>query len=356
VRIGIVYHDDFTKYDFGPGHPLRGYYLDGDIAFSLIKSNKELGERAEMVFVQPTPGQEDDILTVHTREYLDFIKGLNDEGGHITLDTPVNKGTYDVARLFVGADIVAANTLMDETFNKTFVLDMMGHHAGMDFGGGFCLINDVAIMIELLRRKYGLKRILAFDYAVNTGHGTMSIFYDTPEVLCIDIHQDPLTLYPGTGFPEQVGRGEGQGYTVNIPLPPFTSDKDYLLALNEIVIPIVNEYQPEVIVMAGLNGGHFTVKINQFIQTLKGLWEIVNIFSKLSDNLCDGKLLHIGGFSVDSRLLPLGFLATIAGALDVKVDLPEPYKMPSNFPDVTSEVVDAIQRVKKVHKRYWKWL
>lgn len=356
MKFGIVYHEAFKKYDFGPGHPLRGYYVDGDAAFSLIKGNQELEKRAEMVFVQPTQGQEKDILAVHTQEYLDFIKGLNEEGGLITLDTPVNKGMYDVAKWFVGADIHAATTLMDGTFNKTFVLAMMGHHAGIDFGGGFCLINDVAIVIEFLRRKYGLKRILTFDYAANTGHGTMSVFYHTPEVLCIDIHQDPLTLYPGTGFPEQVGRGEGQGYTVNIPLPPFTSDKDYLLALNEIVVPIVNEYQPEIIVAAGLNGGHFTVKINQFMQTLKGLWQIVNIFSKLSDKLCDGKLLHIGGFSVDSRLLSLGFLATIAGALDADVDLPEPYEMPSELPDVTGGVADALHRVKEVHRKYWKWL
>lgn len=356
MKIGIVYHDDFKKYDFGPGHPLRGHYVDGDRAFRLIKGNEKLEEKTEIVFINPSPAEEKDILTVHTREYLDFIKGLNEEGGFITLDTPVNKGMYDVARLFAGADILAASMLMDKTLNKSFVLDMMGHHAGADFGGGFGLINDIAIMIEFLRRNYGLKRILVFDYAVNAGHGTINVFYNTPEVLCVDIHQDPLTLYPGTGFPEQVGRGEGQGYTVNIPLPPFTSDKDYLLALNEIVVPIVNEYRPELIVMAGLNGGHFTVKINQFMQTLNGLWEIVNIFSKLSDKLCDGKLVNIGGFSVDLKLLPLGFLATVAGALNVEVDLPEPYEMPSNFPDVTNDVGDAIQNVKEIHKKYWKCL
>lgn len=262
MRIGIIYHEDFKKYDFGPGHPLRGYFMDGDIAFSLIKGNEKLEEKAEIAFIEPSPANNEEILKVHTKEYIGFIKGLNEEGGYITLDTPVRKGMYDVARLFAGADMQAGTLLMEKTLNQSFVFGMMGHHAGVDFGGGFCLINDIAVMTEYLRRSYDLRRILVFDYAVNAGHGTINIFYNTPEVLCIDIHQDPLTLYPGTGFPEQVGKGGGQGYTVNISLPPYTSDKDYLLALNEIVVPIVNEYGPELIVMAGLNGGHFTVKIN----------------------------------------------------------------------------------------------
>jgi acetoin utilization protein AcuC len=356
VKIGIVYHEDFKKYDFGPGHPLRGHCVDGDIAFTLVKDNNKLNEVADISYISPSPATEEDILAVHTKEYIDFLKELNESGGSITLDTPVSKGMLDVARLFAGADIQAGSLVMDNTFDKCFVFGMMGHHAGADFGGGFCLINDIAVMIEFLRRNHGMKRILAFDYTANAGHGTENIFYGTSEVLCIDIHQDPLTLYPGTGFPEQVGKGDGQGYTVNISLPPYTTDKGYLLALNEIVVPIVSEYRPELIVGAGLNGGHFTVNINQFMQTLAGLKEINATISSLSEKMCEGRLIHVGGFSIDSKLLPLGFLATIAGALDVDVELPEPYEMPSNIPDVTNEVEKAIRTVKGIHKKYWKYL
>ena len=356
MRIGIVYHEDFKKYDFGPGHPLRGIYMNGELAFSLIRNNRILKNKTGIDFIKPSPASDQEVLSIHTKEYVGFLKRLNREGGSITPDTPVTVGMYDVARLFAGADIEAATLVMDKTVNKCFVFGMMGHHAGADFGGGFCLINDIAIMIEYVRREYGLKRVLVFDYAVNAGHGTISIFYDDPGVLCIDIHQDPLTIYPGTGFPEQVGRGNGQGYTVNISLPPYTLDRHILLALNEIVAPIANEYKPELIVLAGLNGGHFTLQINQFMQTLHGLWEINSFFSELSESLCDGKLIHIGGFSLDSKLLPLGFLATVSGVLDTQVELPEPFDMPSNIPDVGSEVKESIENVKKIHRRYWRYL
>ena len=191
MKIGIIYHEDFKKYDFGPGHPLRGYYVDGDIAFSLIKGNEKLMEKAEIVFFEPSPAKDEEILKVHNREYIDFLQALNRKGGYITLDTPVYKGMYDVARLFAGADILGASMVMGKTLDKSFVFGMMGHHAGVDFGGGFCLINDIAIMIEYLRRSYDLRRILVFDYAVNAGHGTINIFYNTPKS-CVSIFTKTL--------------------------------------------------------------------------------------------------------------------------------------------------------------------
>lgn len=356
MRVGIVYHEDFKKYDFGPEHPLRGEYMDGDIAFSLVKNHRALQEKAEITFIKPNPATEEDILAVHTKEYINFIKELNERGGLITLDTPLLKGMYDVARLFAGADILGGRLVVEKKLNKSFVYVVMGHHVGVDFGGGFGIINDVAIMINYLRRNHGLTRILTLDYAANTGHGTENVFYETPEVLCVDIHQDPLNLYPGTGFPEQVGKREGRGYTINIPLPPYTSDEGYLFALNEIVVPIVNEYSPELIVLVGLNGCHFTVQINQLMLTLNGLKETVRLFSKLSDQVCEGRFVHIGGFSVDTKLLPLGFLATVGGALDVEIELYEPYNIPENIPDVEKEVKESIRRVRNIYKKYWKYL
>lgn len=356
MKTGIIYHEDFKKYDFGPNHPLRGYCIDGEIAFKLVKENKDLEKKTDFAFFEPTPVDRDLILDVHTEEYLDFIERLNEQGGHITLDTPVYKGMYDAVRLFAGADILGAGMLLEKTLDRAFVFGMMGHHAGIDFGGGFCLINDIAVMVEYIRKKYNLKRVLIFDYAVNAGHGTINIFYRNPEVLCIDIHQDPLVLYPGTGFPEQVGKGVGRGYTVNICLPPYTTDKHFLFAVNEIVVPIVTEYRPELIILAGLNGGHFTVNINQFMLTLKGVWDTLHLFSSLADTLSGGRLLNIGGFSLDTKLLPLGFLATVAGALDVEVPLPEPYAAPKNLPDVRQDVEEAVRNVKNIHKTYWKYL
>ena len=355
--ISIVYHEDFKKYDFGPGHPLRGSQcMDPQIAFELVTKNQDLKEKTNINFVEPTQATDEDVLSVHTKEYIDFVKSLGETGGVVTLDTPVFKGMYPLAKLFAGADILGGKLVCEGVADKSFVFGIMGHHVGADFGGGFGVINDVAIAVNYLRKHYGLKRTMVVDYAANAGHGTESIYYGTSEVLCIDVHQDPLNLYPGKGFPEQVGRGEGAGYTVNISLPPYSSDDQFLLAMNEIVVPITLEYQPDLIVAVGLNGCHFTVEINQLMLSLEGLTETVRILSTLSDELCNGRFVHIGGFSLDTKLLGLGFLATVAGALDVEVDLPEPYEIPHDIPDVSEEAEESIENTKSIHSKYWKSL
>ncbi|RLB80093.1 MAG: hypothetical protein DRH24_11330 [Deltaproteobacteria bacterium] len=354
MKIGIIYHNDFKKYDFGPGHPLRGYCFNDELGFSLVKNNPEINEKAEISFIEPTPVGDEEILAVHTEEYLEFIKGLNKEGGYLTPDTPVLNGMYDTAKLFAGADILAGQMVMDNTVDKSLVFGMIGHHAGADFGGGFCLINDIAVMIKVMQRDYNLKKIMAIDYSINAGHGTSSIFYDTSEVLCIDIHQDPLTLYPGTGFSEQVGRGDGTGYTVNIPLPPLTRDESFVSVLKEIVAPITREYKPELIVAVGLSNGHYSQQMNQFMLTLKSVKETVGECSQLSDELCSGRFVHIGGFSVEPDLLPQSFLSTVAGTVNVAVECDKPHSIPENIPDVTEDVNAMIENIRAIQKNYWK--
>jgi len=330
--------------------------MNREIAFEPVTNSAALKKQANIRFLEPAAASEADVLAVHTKEYLDFIKGLNETGGLITLDTPMLKGMYPLAKLFAGADILGARSVLERVAGKSFVFGIMGHHVGADFGGGFGVINDVAIAIDYLRRYYGLKKIVVVDYAANTGHGTESIYYQTPEVLCIDLHQDPLNLYPGKGFPEQVGRGKGTGYTVNVCLPPYSTDAHYLSAIDEIVVPIVYEYHPEIVIGVGLNGCHFTVEINQLMLTLRGLSETVRILSRCADDLCGGKFVNIGGFSLDTQLLGLGFLATVAGALGLEVDLPEPYPFPADFPDATEDVEKSIQATKNILKKYWKSL
>lgn len=354
MKVGFVYHSDFKKYDFGPLHPMKGKYLDGDAAFAVVGSSEACRKKVEFKFYKPNPATYEEIVAVHTEEYIDFVKGLDETGGMLTVDTPVKKGMFEIARLFAGAAILGGRLVVDKEVDKSFVFNMMGHHVGVDFGGGFGILNDTAIMVEYLRRRYGLTRITIIDYAANTGHGTENIFYEEPEVLCIDIHQDPLGLYPGKGFPEQVGRRNGEGFTINIPLPPFTTDDEYLSVLQEIVVPVVEEYKPEVIVAVGLNGCHYTIDLNQFMLTLNGLEKIVNVLSKLSDRLCEGKFIHIGGFSLDDKLLPLGFLATVAGAINAELDIAEPYEMLNFMIKKEQSIEEAIAAVRNVQMRYWK--
>ncbi|MBC8276544.1 MAG: hypothetical protein H8E40_16455 [Chloroflexi bacterium] len=150
------------------------------------------------------------------------------------MDTPVRPGMYEVTKLSSGANITAARLILDGEFDRAAVFGLGGHHAGKDYGGGFCIINDIAVMIEYVRHQYHLERILVMDYDAHCGNGTQDIYYHNPGVLYIDYHQDPRTLYPGTGFIDGVGEGAGRGYTVNVPLPPHTTSKALLAALNAV--------------------------------------------------------------------------------------------------------------------------
>jgi acetoin utilization protein AcuC len=354
MKVGIIYHNDFKKYDFGPGHPFRGSCFNDESAFSLVKNNFEINKKAEIRFIEPTAVGDEEILTVHTEEYLEFIKTLNQKGGYLTPDTPVLQGMYDTAKLFAGANILAGRMVMDRSVDKSLVFGMIGHHAGADFGGGFCLINDIAVMIKVLQREYDLKKVMILDYSSNTGHGTTRIFYDSSEVLCIDIHQDPLTLYPGTGFSEQVGRGDGIGYTINIPLPPLIQDRSFVSAVKEIVVPIAKAYNPELIVAVGLSNGHYSQQMNQFMLTLHSVKETVGTCSQLSDELCSGRFVHIGGFSIEPELLAQSFMSTMAGTVTVDVEYDEPNNIPGDLPDVTEDADVIIETVKDIHNKYWK--
>ena len=125
------------------------------------------------------------------------------------------------------------------------------HHAGRDFGEGFCVFNDVAVCAKALLERYGLKRVMIFDSDAHTGHGTMQIFYDEPRVLYLSSHQDPTNLYPNTGFVDQIGEGAGEGFTVNVPLPVGADDECMRLVLGRVFLPLLEQLKPEVLIRCG---------------------------------------------------------------------------------------------------------
>lgn len=263
MKTAIIYHDDFRKYDFGPKHPFRGdryNHLPEVFGHEAIASHK-----SDVTFVKPKPAKDENIRAVHGEDYLNFIERMDERGVLLTLDTPIPPGLYRIAKLFAGANILAGRLVAEEIFKRVIVLGLGAHHAGYDFGGGFCMINDIAVMIEYLRHNYNLKRIMTIDYDAHCGEGTQDIYYHSPDVLCLDLHQDPMTLFPGKGFAYQIGLGKGKGYTVNIPLPQGSSDEDYILAFNEIFLPIATEFQPEIIIANGGLDAHFADPLSQLI-------------------------------------------------------------------------------------------
>jgi acetoin utilization protein AcuC len=235
------------------------------------------------------------------------------------------------------------------------------HHAGKASGEGFCIFNDVAITTKMLLNQYKIKRVLIIDTDAHQGNGTMDIFYDDPRVLFISIHQDPRSLYPGRGFVYEIGSKAGKGFTVNIPMPMFSGNSQYMYALKEIFIPLANEFLPEVIVRNGGSDPHFADQLTQLGLDLNGLNFLGKIVRRAADETSNKLIdLTVSGYG---ELTPYGWLAIIAGVSGLSIDFADllskegKIEPPWEAPDEVSiqlKTQETVEAIKEKLKSHWR--
>jgi acetoin utilization protein AcuC len=242
--IYLYYTDKFLGYNFGPEHPLNPVRLR--LAYTLIEDFGFL-DGIDTCLVEPTPASEEDLLLVHTPQYVEAVKAEEPDlaFGLGIDDNPVFKGIYEAARLLAGGSIDAAQKMIQEDCSA-FNLGGGLHHAMPTQASGFCIFNDIALAICILKRRF--KRILYIDIDGHHGDGVQQIFYTDPHVLKISMHESGLYLFPGTGFIDELGEGEGRGYSVNIPMPMYSTDEAFSQAFEEIVPCLFDWFKPEVVV------------------------------------------------------------------------------------------------------------
>lgn len=355
MKTAIIYHDDFCRYDFGHNHPFRGDRYDH--LPEVFEHEAIAAKKSDITIIKPKSAADEYIRAVHGKDYLNFIESLDKRGGLLTLDTPIPPGLYKIAKLFAGANILAGRLIAEEIYKRVIVLGLGAHHAGYDFGGGFCMINDIAIVIEYLRRNYNIRKIMTIDYDAHCGDGTQDIYARDPDVLCVDFHQNPMTLFPGKGFAYQIGLGKGIGYTVNMPFPQGSSDEDWIAAFNEICLPIATQFKPEIIIANGGLDAHFADPLSQLNLSLKGFFRLMSSVVNLSRQLCDNKLILILGGGYGPAAVPLGWLTMISAMLEIKeMDIPEPLEPPEYSQEAGKQAREMIDEVKMVQKTYWKGL
>ena len=302
-RTVFVYHDDYLKYDFGGSHILRQERLI--LARKLMQIYGLVGsEGAEEL--TPEPATDEDILMVHEKEYVDVLKHLSDnpegfslEHGLGITDNPVFKGMYDASIMQVGGTLLSCKSVVGGTTDRAFNIGGGFHHALPNRASGFCLLNDVAIGIKQLLEKYGIKRILYVDIDVHHGDGVQFVFLKDPRVMTISIHEDGRYLFPGTGFEHDVGEGEGTGYAVNIPLPPYTGNASYLHAFNEIVAPLADAFKPEIIITQLGVDAHRSDPLAHLNLTTHVYEEIATIYDDISQRHCNNRWVAVTGGGYD---------------------------------------------------------
>ncbi|MFZ4439523.1 MAG: histone deacetylase [Syntrophales bacterium] len=209
-----------------------------------------------------------------------------------------------------GAITAAQKVLSGEVDNAFALVRPPGHHAMLVVHGarGFCNVNIEAIMIEYIRRHYGPKRIAVVDTDCHHGDGTQDIYWNDPDTLCISIHQDGRTLYPGTGFRDEFGGPNALGSTINIPLPPNTSDEGFLMVLDRAILPILDEFKPDLIINSAGQDNHYTDPITNMRISAQG-------YAHLNERLAPDICVLEGGYSIEKALpyVNVGIILAMAG-------------------------------------------
>jgi acetoin utilization protein AcuC len=278
----------------------------------------------DKVVIEPQQASFETLSKYHTKAYLQAMQRA--DGGEYetemlamnlgTGDCPVFEGMYEYATWVVGATITGARQILDGNAKVAFNPSGGYHHAFSNMAGGFCYINDVVLgCMELAQAG---KRVLFLDIDVHHCDGVQSAFYERADVMTISLHQDGRTLFPGTGFVDEIGTGEGQGHCVNLPLPPGMYDELYLKAFRSVVLPLIHAYEPDVIV---LEAGADTLQGDP----LAGLSLTNNVFVEVINNLLMfGKPILAtggGGYNVENTVRAWSLVWTALCGEQVNHDL-----------------------------------
>ncbi|MEM2953352.1 MAG: histone deacetylase [Candidatus Bathyarchaeia archaeon] len=348
----MTFHEKFGRYDLGEDHPFRGDRFANAMSFF---REQGLFDTQNLVIVEPKPAAKEELLRVHDKDYVNLIFHLAEKRKPYDMETPVSPEILEAALLIIGGSIECGRAVASRKARSAISIGGGYHHAGRNYGGGFCLFNDIAVAVEHLRTEENVKRFLILDYDVHFGNGTSDIYYSDPSVLFISIHQDPRTIYPGRGFTWEIGEGEGEGHNVNVPLPPGTSDDTYLYALKEIFVPLVEEFKPEIIIANGGSDAHFADTLGNLRLTMKGFFALSRLIRETADNVCGGKLVLMIGSGYNPKVLPLCWYALAAGVVGLnEINVKEPYAAPVEPPYCRRKVEDVINELKGLLRKKWK--
>jgi acetoin utilization deacetylase AcuC-like enzyme len=281
------------------------------------------------------------------REYKPYIAQYKDlERVHI--------GVPDLSSLITNAHLVsaggaiaAADAVMRREVDRTFALVRPpGHHAMRVVHGtrGFCTINIEAIMVEYLRKTYGIGKVAIVDTDVHHGDGTQDVFYHDPNTLFISFHQDGRTLYPGTGFTNEMGSPNALGTTLNIPLPPGTTDAGLHEVLDHLILPVLNDFKPDIIINSAGQDNHYSDPLANMAITAQG-------YARLADKLKADIAVLEGGYSIENALpyVNVGIILAMAGMDYSKVIEPDI----ANCPVQSSAVTRSITAIIKERQNMW---
>ncbi len=303
----------------GPSHPLKPERLER--TYRLLTAYHLFDDDRSRLIPARMPTDEE-LGLFHTEEYVAAVRALSrGEAGFNPArynfgpgDNPIFESMYETEGLKVGAALVAAELVASGQVDIAFSFGGGLHHAAPARASGFCVFNDAAVAIHSLLAR-GL-RVAYIDIDAHHGDGVQAAFYDSDRVLTISLHETGLYLFPGTGFVNEVGTGAGRGYAVNLPLPPYTSDQTYLWAFREVVPPLVEAFEPDVVVSQLGIDTHYLDPLTHLMLTTEGYTAVVEMIEGLAP-----RWLALGGGGYNVEVVPRAW--TLAYGVMLGLDLPD---------------------------------
>jgi len=337
MQPAIIWHEAYAEHETG-AHP------EGPDRIATIVAHlrgTDLWDR--LAVITPEPATEDDVLLVHTRMHLNIVKrAASGKGSWLDPDTFVSPRSYEIALLSAGGAI-RATRLWEEGLTPFALIRPPGHHATPDRAMGFCLFDNIAIAAARLLEE-GCERVAIVDWDVHHGNGTQAAFYAEPRVLFVSLHQWPH--YPGSGFFTECGQGDAKGRTVNLPLPPGSTDGDYDHAFASVVEPIVTQFAPQALLVSAGQDIHHDDPLGNMEVTEAGFADMALRCVRLADELCEGRLAFVleGGYDRDASAHAVeAILRAIADEVAPAVTVPR-----------TEKATAAIERARQTQAAYWK--
>ena len=295
MKTGICTHPIFLEHDTGLHHPESSQRLE-----SIYKILKEKSYYNDLLQVSPIHAKEEDITRIHSIAHYNNILHRKGKSGYLDGDTPYSEKSVEAALMAAGAGITLADKILEgECKNGMLLLRPPGHHAEPENAMGFCIFNNIAITAKYLQNK-GLKKILILDWDVHHGNGTEDSFYEDDSVYFISTHQYPF--YPGTGKASDTGEGKGRGYNLNLPFARGSSDQDYLKIFGEKILPAIESFEPEFILISAGFDAHKRDPLAGIELSTTAYEKFTSMICKTANEICSGRILSFleGGYDLEA--------------------------------------------------------
>ena len=284
-KSAFIYTDSLAQHKLSETHLLKPVRLR--YTHELLEEYNGFGAD-EVEVVPPRMATDDELLGFHTEDYLRAVQALShgegvEDPGRYNFgpgDNPVYEGMYEAALLSTGASLTGAEMLAEGRVEAAMSISGGLHHAMTGYASGFCVFNDPVIAIQYLLNR-GM-RVAYVDIDCHHGDGVQHAFYDTDQVLTVSLHESSAFIFPGTGFTQETGAGRGRGYSVNVPLYPFTDDDLYLWVFLEVVPPLLERFRPDVLVTQLGIDSHYSDPITHLALTVQGFGRVVSEFARFA--------------------------------------------------------------------------